>query len=115
MYNKAIFQKVEVYTKHNFDEYDLRNVSFTENYSPLTKIKHHLLNLSSQYNFGDVSFKPKNKNDWDSVDSFYIKAPDNLAYEKISRIWDDIIESTVKFAEEEGIISTLNSIAIIVK
>lgn len=120
MINKVILSEVEPYTQSNYDNYGWKDikwddVSFDNNYSPLTKIKQHLINLSSQYGLGDVSFKPKNKNDWDSIDSFYINAPENWSYEKISKIWDEIIESTVKFAEEEGIILTLNSLSIIVK
>lgn len=95
-------------------DYNLCNDSFENNYSPLTKIKLHLVNLSNQFGLGEVSFKSRNKNDWDSIDSFYIKSPDNLSYEEISKIWDKIIDNTVNYAEKEGIISTLNSVTIII-
>lgn len=95
-------------------DYDLSKDSFKNNYSPLTKIKLHLVALSNQFGLGDVSFKPKNKNDWDSIDSFYIKSPDDLSYEEISVIWDKIIDNTVNYAKKEGIISTLNSLTIII-
>ena len=48
------------------------------------------------------------------IDSFYIESPNDWSYEEISQIWDQIIDNTVKYAEEEGILSTLNSVTIII-
>ena len=87
---------------------------FEKNYSPLTKIKSHLIKLSGEYNLGEVSFKPKNNNDWNSIDSFHIKSPENWDYDKISHVWDEIIDNTMDYAEKEGILPSLNSLTIVV-
>ena len=115
MITKRFIKSAESYVgTESIVDYKLGGNPFEENYSPLTKIKLHLVALSNQFGLGEVSFKPKNKNDWDSIDSFYIKSPENLSYDEISEIWDQIIDNTVKYAEKEGIISTLNSVTIII-
>lgn len=116
MIHEPIIPPVESYADtESIIDYDLSKDVFEENYSPLTKIKLHLIALSNHFNLGEVSFKPKNKNDWDSIDSFYIKSPEGLlSYEDISKIWDQIIDNTVKYAEKEGILSILNSVTIII-
>ena len=115
MITKKFIKSAESYVNtESIVDYNLGRNPFEENYSPLTKIKLYLITLSNQFELGEVSFKPKNKNDWDSIDSFYIKSPKNLSYEELSEIWDQIIDNTVKYAEKEGIISTLNSVTIII-
>ena len=108
---------IEYYTDKDKNILDLNPnwEQFERDYSPLTKIKLYLVSLSEKYGLGKVSFKPENKYDWDSIDSFYIEAPEGWDYEKTSKVWDELIEDCVKYAEKEGIISTLNSLAIIVK
>lgn len=114
MITKKSILSIESYVAtESIVDYNLCENSFEDNYSPLTKIKLHLVSLSKQFGLGEVSFKPKNKDDWDSIDSFYIESPKSWSYEKLSKIWDQIIDNTVNYAEKEGIISTLNSVTII--
>ena len=37
-----------------------------------------------------------------------------MNYDKISRVWDEIIDNTVDYAEKEGILPSLNSVTIVV-
>lgn len=105
------------YPRNNDEILDINSdwEQFEKEYSPLTKIKLYLINLSKKYNLGDVSFIPSNKYDWDSMDSFYIEAPKEWSYDKTSKVWDELINDCVNYAEKEDILSTLNSISIIVK
>lgn len=115
MIGKIDILKVKSYADASNNDYPLESCYLHQEYSPLTKLKNHLITLSRQYGLGEVSFVPKNKNDWDSIDSFFIESSSDWSYEQTSKIWDEIIESTVTFAEDEGIISTLNSTSIIVR
>lgn len=105
------------YPRNNDEILDITSdwEQFEKEYSPLTKIKLYLINLSKKYGLGDVSFKPSNKYDWDSMGSFYIEAPKEWSYDKTSKVWDELINDCVNYAEKEDILSTLNSISIIVK
>ena len=104
MITKRFISSAESYVDtESIIDYNLGRSPFEHNYSPLTKIKLHLVALSNQFGLGEVSFKPRNKNDWESIDSFYIESPNDWSY-----------ENTVKYAEEEGILSTLNSVTIII-
>lgn len=115
MITKRLFPSIKPYVDtESIVNYDLGENSFENQYSPLTKIKLHLVDLSNKFSLGEVSFKPRNKNDWDSIDSFYINSPSDWSYDEISKVWDKIIDSTAEYAEKEGIISTLNSVTIII-
>lgn len=118
MFSKSIVPRmIEDYSGNNDNILDFDNdwEQFEKEYSPLTKIRLYLIVLSEKYGLGEVSFKPFNKHDWDSMDSFYIEAPKDWPYEKTSKIWDELIKDSVKYAEKEGLLSTLNSISIIIK
>lgn len=89
--------------------------SFEKECISLTKIKNHLIKLSKEYGLGNVKFKSAFKNDLDDISSFIIEVPNNWEYSQISKVWDEIIEETVIYAENENIISCLNEITIILR
>ena len=101
--------------KTNFDVLNKINDCFEKDYDPLIKIKRHLIQLSNKYELGSVIFKVANKNDSNDIDSFIIEVPNNLSYEQVSVIWDEIIEDTVQYAKNEEILSSLDYVTIILK
>ena len=90
-----------------------KSLNSLENLCPLNKIKIHLIKLSKKYNLGNVLFK--RADGFDDVSSFIIEVPKTWEYKKILKIWDEIIDDTVSYAENENLISCLNKITIILR
>ena len=103
------------YRKRNILDFNPGWEQFKKYYSPISEIKEHLTRLSKKYGLGEVTYKPADKKDWDSVSSFYIEAPEKWDYDKVSKVWDQIVDKTVLWASKEGILASLNTLTIIVK
>lgn len=93
----------------------LNEFNLNMNFSPidLNKLKNYLIHLSEKYGLGDVFFRPKEKNNRDSMAAFYIRAPIEWSFEKLSDVWDKVILESLDFSKKEGIIKTFDNVCIV--
>ena len=80
----------------------------------LSKLEKKLITLSEKYGLGEVLFIEKNPDNYNSSNSFCIRAPKTWTNQQIFDVWDPIIDEVYEFADAEGIESLIEKCAVIV-
>ncbi|WP_298521793.1 hypothetical protein [uncultured Methanobrevibacter sp.] len=85
------------------------NIPFDD--EDLKKYETFLIHLSKKYGLGEVSFKPKNKRDWDSMATFNIATPNDWSFKQVRRISHMIVDDSLEFSRNEGLMYIFNNSA----
>ena len=80
----------------------------------LSKLEKKLITLSKKYGLGEVLFMEKNPDNYNSSNSFCIRAPKTWTNQQIFDVWDPITDEVYEFADAEGIESLAEICAVIV-